>query len=250
MIFKDKRNFLLFILWGFFVANAIVAEVIGPKLVDVGTWYKPGIFVMSIGILPWPIVFLTTDIMNEFYGKQVVRRISIITAFLIGYAFIIIFAAIFITGFNIKDDKGNVIVGVSDDAFFSIFGQSMWIIVGSITAFIISQLVDVFVFWFVRERTGGKMIWLRSTGSTMVSQLVDTFIVQGIAFWLPGKWTTTFYLHAALTSYFVKLLIAVALTPLIYLGHGIVKRYLGENASHNLQHHTAEESLHHPVKDE
>src|ERR1043166_8626773 len=129
MIFKDKRNFLLFILWGFFVTNAIIAEVIGAKLVDVGEWYKPGIFVMSIGILPWPIVFLTTDIMNEFYGKQVVRRISIITAFLI------IFAAIFITGFNIRNPQGEVVVGVDDKAFFSIFGQSMWIIVGSITAF-------------------------------------------------------------------------------------------------------------------
>src|ERR1043166_3367958 len=120
MIFKDKRNFLLFILWGFFVTNAIIAEVIGAKLVDVGEWYKPGIFVMSIGILPWPIVFLTTDIMNEFYGKQVVRRISIITAFLIGYAFLIIFAAIFITGFNIRNPQGEVVVGVDDKAFFSI----------------------------------------------------------------------------------------------------------------------------------
>jgi queuosine precursor transporter len=249
MIFKDKRTFLLFILWGFFITNAIIAEVIGVKLVDVGEGISPGIFVMSIGILPWPIVFLTTDIMNEFYGKKVVRKVSVLTAFLIGYAFVLIFSAIFIKGYTVTDAEGKVVVGVSEESFYAIFGQSMWIIVGSITAFLFSQLVDVFVFWFVRERTGGKMIWLRATGSTMVSQLVDTFIVQGIAFWLPGKWTTAFYVSAAFTSYSVKLLIALLLIPLIYLAHSLVKKYLGSQDSHDMQIHTAEESLHHKVKD-
>src|SRR5687767_12044960 len=139
MVFKDKRTFLLFILWGFFVTNAMVAEVIGVKLVDVGGFIEPNLFIMSIGILPWPIVFLTTDILNEFYGKAVVRRLSIITACLIAYAFVIIFIAIYWPGFNVVDPAtGEVTVGVADKTFFSIFGQSLWIIVGSITAFLVA----------------------------------------------------------------------------------------------------------------
>lgn len=181
-----KKQLLLFILWGFFITNAMIAEVIGVKLVDLGKDFDPGVFVMSVGILPWPIVFLTTDLLNEFYGKAVVQRLSVITACLIAYAFVLIFSAIYITGFNIRDDAGKVIVGVDDTVFHSIFGQSLWIIVGSITAFLVAQMVDVFVFWFFRERTGSRMIWLRATGSTAVSQLLDTFVVQGIAFWLPG----------------------------------------------------------------
>lgn len=249
MNLNNRKNFLLLVLWGFFVTNAMVAEVVGVKLVDLGKDFHPGMFVMSVGILPWPIVFLTSDILNEFYGKKVVQRLSIITACLIGYAFVIIYSAIHITGFNVHDETGNVIVGVDDNVFFSIFGQSLWIIVGSITAFLVSQMVDVFVFWFFRERTGSKMIWLRATGSTVVSQLIDTFVVQGIAFWLPGKWTTDFYIKAALTSYSVKLLIAVALTPLIYLGHTLVEKYLGEKEAVKLEKASAEQSLHHEVEE-
>jgi queuosine precursor transporter len=244
-----KKQLLLFILWGFFITNAMIAEVIGVKLVDLGKDFDPGVFVMSVGILPWPIVFLTTDLLNEFYGKAVVQRLSVITACLIAYAFVLIFSAIYITGFNIRDDAGKVIVGVDDTVFHSIFGQSLWIIVGSITAFLVAQMVDVFVFWFFRERTGSRMIWLRATGSTAVSQLLDTFVVQGIAFWLPGIWTTDFFIKAALTSYAVKLIIAVALTPLIYLGHAMVKKYLGEKEAVAVIKESAEESLHHKVNE-
>jgi uncharacterized integral membrane protein (TIGR00697 family) len=249
MNLSNRKNLLLLILWGFFVTNAMVAEVMGVKLIDLGQEFHPGVFVMSVGILPWPIVFLTTDLLNEFYGKKVVQRLSIITACLIAYAFILIYTGINIPGFNVKDEMGNVIVGVDDSVFHTIFGQSLWIIVGSITAFLVSQMVDVFVFWFFRERTGGKMIWLRATGSTVISQLIDTFVVQGIAFWLPGKWTTDFFIKAAFTSYSVKLLIAVLLTPLIYLGHTMVKRYIGEKDAHKMEKSSAEQSLHHEVEE-
>lgn len=241
MLFKDKRAFLLFVLWGFFVANAMVAELIGVKLIDIGGSFYPGIFIMSVGIIPWPVVFLTTDIINEFYGKAVVKRLSLITAGLIGYAFIIILFAISLPAYTK--------FGVQDEIFSQVFGQSMWIIIGSITAFLTAQIVDVFVFWFFREKTGGKMIWLRATGSTAVSQLVDTFIVLGIAFWLPGKMDTPTFLKSALTGYSVKLIIAILLTPLIYLGHSMVARYLGKTESDRTIVESAEESLHYKVKE-
>ena len=93
------------------------------------------------------------------------------------------------------------------------------------------------------------MIWLRSTGSTAISQLIDTFVVLGIAFWLPGKMTTDVFLNAALTGYAFKLIIAVLLTPLIYVGHNLIGNYLGGEESHNLIKHSAEDSLHHKVEE-
>jgi uncharacterized integral membrane protein (TIGR00697 family) len=235
-MFKSKREFVFIILAGIFITNAIVAELIGGKLIQIGP------FVMSIGIIPWPVVFLTTDLINEYYGKSGVKRLSLITASLIAYAFVVLFFAMVVPA-----AKG--ISTVSDEQFVAVFGQSMWIIVASIIAFLVSQLIDVSIFWMLRDKTGGKMIWLRSTGSTVISQLIDTFVVLGIAFWLPGKMTTATFINAALTGYTFKLIIAVVLTPVIYLGHGLIDKYLGDEAAHNTIKHAAEESLHHKVEE-
>jgi uncharacterized integral membrane protein (TIGR00697 family) len=233
-MFKSKREFIYIILAGIFITNAVVAELIGSKLIQIGP------FIMSIGIIPWPIVFLTTDLINEYYGKEGVKKLSLITASLIAYAFIILLLAI-------KVPAAIGISTVTDAQFYAVFGQSLWIIIGSIVAFITSQFIDVFIFWLLRNKTGGKMIWLRSTGSTVVSQLIDTFVILGIAFWLPGKMTTTVFLNAAFTGYTFKLIIAIILTPLIYLGHNLIEKYLGTEESHKIIKHVAEESLHHKV---
>jgi uncharacterized integral membrane protein (TIGR00697 family) len=212
-MFQNKKDTVYVILAGIFITNAVVAELIGGKLIHVGS------AVMSIGILPWPIVFVTTDLINEYFGEKGVRKLSLITASLIAYTFIILFFAMKIPAVN---GKGLV----SDMQFNGVFGQSMLIIVGSITAFMVSQLIDVTLFHFVKKKTGNKMIWLRSTGSTVISQLFDSFIVAGIAFWLPGKMTTEIFIVSALTGYFVKLIIAVLMTPMIYLGHSIIEKYI------------------------
>jgi uncharacterized integral membrane protein (TIGR00697 family) len=217
-MFKTKREIVFVILAGIFITNAIVAELIGGKLIQIGP------FVMSIGILPWPIVFLTTDLINEYFGEKGVKKLSLITACLIAYAFLILFMALVIPA-----AKG--ISPVNDEQFQAVFGQSMWIIVGSIIAFMVSQLIDVTVFWFFKNRTGNKKIWLRTTGSTVVSQLFDSFIVLGIAFWLPGKIDFDTFLSSALVGYTFKLSIAIILTPLIYLGHYLIKKYLNEHTS-------------------
>lgn len=174
--------------------------------------------------MPWPIVFLTTDLINEYFGEKGVKKLSFITACLIAYAFLILFMAIVIPA-----AKG--ISPVNDEQFQAVFGQSMWIIVGSIIAFMVSQLIDVSVFWFFKNRTGNKKIWLRTTGSTVISQLFDSFIVLGIAFWLPGKIDFDTFLSSALVGYTFKLSIAIILTPLIYLGHYLIKKYLNEHTS-------------------
>lgn len=235
MIFSSKRNLVFIVLAGIFITNAVVAELIGGKLIQIGP------FIMSIGIIPWPVVFITTDLINEYYGRSGVKKLTIITASLIAYAFVILFLAI-------KIPAAIGISTVTDAQFYAVFGQSLWIIVGSLVAFLISQFIDVSIFWLLRDKTGGKMIWLRSTGSTIISQLIDTFVVLGIAFWLPGKMTTSVFLNAALTGYTFKLVIAIVLTPLIYVGHAAIEKYLGDEESHNVIKKVAEESLHHKVE--
>lgn len=211
-MFKSKKDTVYVILAGIFITNAVVAELIGGKLIDVGP------AVMSIGILPWPIVFVTTDLINEYFGEKGVRRLSVITASLIAYTFFVLYFAMKIPSTGISS--------VSTSQFNAVFGQSQWIIVGSIVAFLISQLIDVSIFHFFKRRTGDKMIWLRSTGSTVISQLFDSFIVLGIAFWLPGIMDTKTFFLSAMTGYSVKLVIAVLMTPLIYLGHSMIEKYI------------------------
>lgn len=215
-MFKTKRDLVYIILAGIFIANAVVAELTGGKLIQIGP------FIMSIGIIPWPVVFLTTDLINEHFGRDGVKKLSFITAGLIAYCLLILFLAI-----QIPAAKG--VSAVTDEEFQAVFGQGVWIMIASIIAFLVSQLIDVSIFWFLRNKTGKKMIWLRSTGSTVISQLFDSFIVSGIAFWMTGKITTAEYINMATTGYTFKLIIAICLTPMIYLGHYIIERYLSED---------------------
>ena len=214
-MFQRRKDIVYVILAGIFITNAIVAELTGGKLIDV--FGVP----MSIGILPWPIVFITTDLINEYFGEKGVKKLSLITAGLIVYTFIILFFAIRIPSTGISS--------VSTEQFTAVFGQSQLIIVGSIAAFLVSQLIDVSIFHFVKNRTGNKMIWLRSTGSTVISQLFDSFIVLGIAFYLPGIMDAKTYIISGFTGYSVKLVIAVLMTPMIYLGHYLIKKYLAKD---------------------
>ena len=214
IMFQSKKDTVYVILAGIFITNAVVAELIGGKLIDVGP------AVMSIGILPWPIVFVTTDLINEYFGEKGVRRLSVITASLIAYTFFVLYFAMKIPSTGISS--------VSTSQFNAVFGQSQLIIVGSIIAFLVSQLIDVSIFHFVKRRTGDKMIWLRSTGSTVISQLFDSFIVLGIAFWLPGIMDTKTFFLSAITGYSVKLAIAVLMTPMIYLGHSMIEKYIAK----------------------
>ncbi len=215
-MFQTKKDTVYVILAGIFIPNAGTAELNGGMLIDV--FGIP----MSIGILPWPVVFMTTDLINEYFGQKGVRRLSYITACLIAYCFVILFVAL-----RIPAHPG--IKAVSDDQFSAVFGQSQWIIVGSITAFLVSQLIDVTLFHFFKSKTGGKMLWLRSTGSTVISQFFDSFIVLGIAFYATGKMNTTQYIESGLAGYLVKLVIAVLLTPVIYLAHSLIDKYIHEN---------------------
>ncbi len=228
-MFNNKKELIFIALAMFFAADAITAELIGGKLITIFG------YTFSIGVIPWPVVFIASDIINEFYGKKGVRRLSIITACLIGYAYLVLWAAMSI--------HASPISPISDATFANVFGQSMWLIIGSLVAFVVSQLVDNSIFWLLRKRTGHGMVWLRSTGSTVVSQLVDTTLVLGIGFYLQGKLTTSQYIGLIGTQYTFKVIVAIAATPLIYVGHNVITKILGKKEAHEIIEQTARESL-------
>ena len=221
-----RKHWLFVFLAGLFITNAVTAELISNKLIEIPISFdffggKVGPFVTIVGILPWPIVFLLTDLLNEFYGYKAVRRLSWITAILIAYCFIIVGIAMEIPAVNIEGSN------LSDDAAFNkVFGQAQMVIVGSICAFLVSQLLDAYIFTWIKSKTGEKFIWLRSTGSTLVSQFIDSYIVLYIGFVLPGSLSFADFMTIAPTNYFLKIIIAILLTPFIYLGHYVIRKYV------------------------
>lgn len=225
-ILFTKKQWLFVFLAGLFITNAVTAELISNKLIEVPLSInlfgnKLGPFVTIVGILPWPVVFLLTDLLNEFYGYKAVRRLSWITAILISYCFIVVGLSMEIPAVEIEGSN------LSDDASFNkVFGQAQMVIVGSICAFLVSQILDASLFMWIKSKTGERFIWLRSTGSTLISQLIDSFIVLYIGFVLPGTLSFTDFMEIAPTNYVLKIVIAILLTPLIYLGHYLIKRFV------------------------
>ena len=103
-------------------------------------------------------------------------------------------------------------------AYSNVFGQGLWTIGGSITAFFVGQVVDVNIFHFIRKATGERWIWLRATASTAVSQLIDSFVVLYIAFVLgPQQWPISLFLAVRTVNYIYKMTAAVTLSPLLYV---------------------------------
>jgi len=244
-ILTDKPTKLFVILCTFFVANALIAECIGGKLFSLekvfGLIPKPFDFLgekgltitLTCGVLLWPIEFIMTDIVNEYFGPKAIRRISFIAIGLISYAFIMFYLAMAIpadTNFWTGSQKANGIDNMQT-AFESVFGQGMWIIAGSLVAFLVSQLLDVWVFHKIKKATGNKMVWLRATGSTLVSQLVDSFIVLFIAFQIGKGWSIQRVIAIGTINYCYKAIVAITLTPLIYFIENRIDHYLGKENS-------------------
>jgi len=257
-VYQSKKTNLFIILSGIFLTNAILAEIIGVKIfsgemtlgITPVNWVFFGDYVLDFnltaGAVIWPVVFITTDIINEYYGKKGVRKISFITAGFIGYVFIIILLvtklppADFWLEVNSQDRDGNPFN--IDFAFNTIFRQGLGIIIGSLVAFLIGQLLDVYVFQKLRKITGPKMIWLRATGSTLISQFVDSFVVLGIAFYIFGNWSIEQVIAVGIVNYIYKFSVAILLTPLLYVGHGLIDRYLGEELALQLTEEAANDT--------
>ena len=252
-LLDDRATRLFVALAAFFCANAVLAEFIGVKIfaledslgiapLEWNLFGQSGSLNFTAGTLLWPIVFIMTDTVNEYFGKRGVRMISWLAAGLIVYSFVFAYLAIHLAPASwwvgaAKDQ------GVPDyqAAYAAIFGQGMWIIVGSLIAFLVGQLIDVQVFHRIRSRTGERHAWLRATGSTAVSQLVDSFVVLYIAFVLgPQQWPTSLFLAVGTLNFVYKMLAAIALLPLLYLLRAGIHRYLGRARADELREHAAE----------
>ncbi len=247
-IVKDKPTKLFVAIAAFFVANALIAECIGGKIFslektlgvtpfNLTIFGQSGLaFNLTCGVLLWPLEFVITDIVNEYYGPKAVKRISYIAVALISYAFLMFYLAIHIPAadFWVGSGKENNI-GNMNDAFTSVFGQGMWIILGSIMAFLVSQIVDVTIFHKIKRLTGEKKVWLRATGSTVVSQLVDSFIVLFIAFKIGRGWTWQTVLAICVVNYLYKFTIAIIMTPVIYFIEKRIENYVGADTAKQMK---------------
>jgi uncharacterized integral membrane protein (TIGR00697 family) len=217
----------------FFVTSLIVADIIGVKLFRIPLPFtiptprgQVDALVHTCGMLTFPLTFLLTDLINEYYGRRGARRVTYIAFTMAIFAFAVINLAL---AMPFLDAPYNV----SPEAFNAIFSSARIMYVASLAAFLVGSLADIAVFGFLKALTRGKMLWLRATGSTVISQLIDSFIVTYLAFGVgrqlvggdPPPMPFPEILKTAITGYTLKFVIAIAITPLIYAGHGIMKRW-------------------------
>jgi len=252
-LLDDRATRLFAALAAFFCANAVLAEFIGVKIFALegslgiaplhwNLFGQGGTLDFTAGTVVWPIVFIMTDTVNEYFGKRGVRMVSWLAAGLVAYGFLFAYIAIRLAPASwwvgAAQDQG---VPDYQAAYAAVFGQGMWIMVGSLVAFLIGQLIDIHVFHQIRRRTGERHAWLRATGSTAVSQLVDSFVVLHIAFVIgPQRWPTSLFLAVGSLNYVYKMLAAIALIPLLYLARAGIHRYLGHARAAQLREQAAQ----------
>ena len=243
---RSTRLFIL--LTAFFVGNAVVAEFVGVKIFALeqtlglppfgwDLFGQQGSLSFTAGVLIWPIVFILTDVINEYFGRRGVRLVSYAAIGMISYGFLFAYASIHLApaGFwvTVNAERG---VPDMQAAYDSVFGQGLWTIGGSVTAFFVGQLIDVSIFHRIRQLTGERWIWLRATGSTAVSQLIDSFVVLYIAFVLgPQQWPISLFLAVGTLNYCYKMVAAVGLSPLLYLSRRWIENFLGPEEAARLK---------------
>ncbi len=237
---QARAHRLFVVLAAIFITNALIAEFVGVKIfaleptLGLQPWNwslfgQSGSLSFTAGVLLWPFVFVLTDVVNEYFGQRGVRFISWLAIGLIGYAFLAAYIAIDLEPADwwrvVNGERG---VPDMQAAFANVFGQGLWTIAGSMVAFLIGQLIDVTVFHRIRRATGERWVWLRATGSTAVSQLIDSFVVLYIAFVIgPQHWPTSLFLAVGTVNYSYKMLMAVLMIPLLYLVRRWVHSHLG-----------------------
>jgi len=242
-----KRELLLLALLALFIGFFVTAELLGAKLwsftffglTPAGLGLSDDAhFVATTGILAFPLTFILTDILNEYFGRRVVRVFT-----LLGIGVNVVLQSVVWTAIQTPTVSFDPAVSSAEmhRAYSLALGQTPFIVAGSLVAFLIAQFTDAYVFTALRRRTGGRLLWLRSQGSTVVSQLIDTFIVIYLAFViLPAvagqpAWTLGSAFLVSSTNYVYKFLIAVGITPLLYLVHAGVERYLGRETAQQLK---------------
>ena len=201
MKFKDQ---LYIILVGIFIASLVTCNLIANKFVTINLGFK--VFIVSAGILPYPLTFLVTDLISEIYGQKK-ANLAVFSGFV---------SSIFVLSFLWLGAQFNSIPSsIIDDFTYNAVFQNAWrLITASMAAYLFAQFIDVRVFHFWKKLTNGKHLWLRNNGSTIASQLIDTTLVISILF--VGVWDTNQILSAIIDGWIFKMLMALLDTPIIY----------------------------------
>ena len=198
-----KEQFYIF-LSAIFIASLVTCNLIANKFVTVDLGFK--VFIVSAGILPYPLTFLVTDLISELYGQKKANLV-VFSGFV---------ASMFVLLFLWLGGQFNAIPSsvVNDDIYNSVFQNAWRIIAASMIAYLFAQFIDVRIFHFWKRLTNGKHLWLRNNGSTIASQLVDTTLVVMILF--VGVWESDQIISAIIDGWLFKLLLAAIDTPIIY----------------------------------
>ncbi|HTJ81085.1 MAG TPA: queuosine precursor transporter [Polyangiaceae bacterium] len=215
----EQRLFV--VLTAIFVTCLVLGDVTGGKA------FATGVGPVSVGMILFPVTFLLTDVVNDFYGKKGARFLTAAGA---GMATLAYFALIVTT--QLRTDVDSYF---TDAEYSKIFGGSSKLFIASIVAYIIGQLLDIYIFLFWKRMTKGKHLWLRATGSTLISQLVDTSTINAIFWGGVADKSAVWIIQKIIREYLIKVVIAVALTPLVYAVHGFVVRWLGIEPVHHAE---------------
>jgi len=258
-IHGNKPFKLFLLLAGFFITNTLVAEFVGVKIfsfeetlgfesLSLSLFGVDGLgFNLTAGVVLWPVVFIMTDVINEYFGMKSVKMLSYLAIGLVLYAFAMVYFAIELSPndwWQYESGKltENPEMHVSDMnlAFEKVMGQGLGIIVGSMIAFLVGQIVDVAIFHKIKKITGEGKVWLRATGSTLVSQFIDSYVVLIVAFYIWSDWDLSRVLAIGTVNLIYKFVVAILLTPLIYLAHNLIDKYLGEETATRMKREAAE----------
>lgn len=209
---KSKKIYLY--LAATFIAALVVCNLIANKFITIDLGFKT--FVISAGVLPYPITFLITDILSEIYGKKKTTRIV-----WAGFG-----ASLFVLGVLLLAQQFTAIAGspVDDETFNKVFGNSWRVIFASMIAYLCAQLIDVRIYHFWKEKTAGKHLWLRNNFSTVFSQLVDTTLVVCVLFL--GERSNSEIIQFILDGWLFKILCAFIDTPLLYASTAFIRNKL------------------------
>ena len=227
----DRSEVVFSIMMAAFVVVLVLTNVIAGKLfLAFPETFPDGIFgeavTLTAGLITYPLTFLLTDVVCEVYGQRR-ANLMVVTGFFLSILMLgIVQIALVVPGSPVwpAGNPNYDTVAQIQQAYESVFTLPGMLLLGSMTAYLAAQLLDVKLFHFWKRVTRGKHLWLRNNASTMTSQLVDTIIVNSIFLgWGLGlSWEVVGKIIVA--SYIAKVVLALADTPFIYLGVAVVRR--------------------------
>lgn len=215
MTLKDKllaqRIYLL--LGALFITSLVVSNLIFKKFFY---WYPfnielfdEKIFEISVGILPYPITFLITDLISEIYGKKKANQVVVAGIFASFFSMLIVFVANAVPATSWSP--------VKDDMFSVVFGSTSIAVLASMLAYLFAQFVDIHIYHYWKQLTKGKHLWLRNNFSTFLSQFIDTATVL-ILLCSFGEISWERFAGLLAGGFLFKIMVAAIDTPFLYLG--------------------------------